>query len=480
MSPLIPALETEPSKPAVRFGDDELSYSQLAAAARPLAARITTRSRVAVWATPRCETAVAVVAALLAGVPAVPLNPGSGEAELSHILADSAPAAVLAAAEDELPAPLAALPRIDVPLVPDPDEPAHGHPESGSDSVPALIVYTSGTTGSPKGVVLSRRALAATLDDLADAWQWTEDDVTVHALPLFHVHGLVVGLLGPLRRGGSLRHLVRFSIEAVSRELPHGSMFFGVPTMYHRMAEQVGGDPVLARALSSARLLVSGSAPLPLRDHELITSATGQRVVERYGMTETLITTSVRLDGPYKAGTVGTPLASVDARLVDDDEQRITADDGETIGELQVRGPGLFTEYLGRPDATAEAFAGGWFRTGDMATRDSDGFYRIVGRRSTDLIKSAGYRIGAGEIENVMLEHPGVREVAVAGLPDPDLGERVVAWVVAGETAEPPTETELVDLVARRLSAHKRPREVRFVERLPRNDMGKVLKRELR
>ncbi|MDK1476818.1 acyl-CoA synthetase [Streptomyces sp. 549] len=479
MSPLIPALENEPAKTAVRFGDVELSYSELAAAARPLGARIVTRNRVAVWAAPRCETAVAVVAALLAGVPAVPVNPGSGEAELAHIVADCAPDAILVAADEELPTPLAGLPRIDVDLTPDPDEPALGHPESGADSMPALIVYTSGTTGAPKGVVLSRRALAATLDDVADAWQWTDRDVLVHALPLFHVHGLVLGLLGPLRRSGTLHHLVRFTPDAVSHSLPEGTMFFGVPTMYHRLAEQAPGDPVLSRALSGARLLVSGSAALPLRDHEALTQATGQRVIERYGMTETLMSTSVRLDGPYKPGTVGVPLPSVDVRLVDDDGERVTADDGETVGEIQVRGPNLFTEYLGRPDATAEAFAGGWFRTGDMATKDADGFYRIVGRRSTDLIKSGGYRIGAGEIENVLLEHHGVREVAVTGAPDPDLGERVVAWVVP-EGEQRPDEAELAELVTRRLAAYKRPREVRFVERLPRNDMGKVLKKELR
>ncbi|UGY94647.1 acyl-CoA synthetase [Streptomyces gobiensis] len=481
MSPLIPALEAEPAKPALRFGEETLSYPQLAASARALGARLTARDRVAVWATPAVETVVAVVAALLAGAPAIPLNPRMGERELAHVLTDSAPALVLAGPDDELPKALAALPHIAVdPRTPPEDSPAI-HRESGPDSMPALIVYTSGTTGSPKGVVISRRAIAANLDDLADAWAWTEDDVLVHALPLFHVHGLILGILGPLRRGGTVHHLGRFSTQGVAHELSTGgaTMFFGVPTMYHRLAEAVESDPVLAQALGGARLLVSGSAALPRYDHERITAATGQRVIERYGMTETLMNTSVRVDGPARPGTVGVPLPSVDVRLVDEEGARIETSDGETVGEIQVRGPNLFTEYLGWPDATAEAFAGGWFRTGDMATRDSDGCYGIVGRKSTDLIKSGGYKIGAGEIENVLLEHPGVSEAAVTGEPDPDLGERVIAWIVPVDRDDPPGKQVLTDHVAQQLAPHKRPREVRFLPLLPRNDMGKVMKKEL-
>jgi malonyl-CoA/methylmalonyl-CoA synthetase len=254
-------------------------------------------------------------------------------------------------------------------------------------------------------------------------------------------------------------------------------MMFGVPTMYHRIAAEVGTDEALAKALSGARLLVSGSAALPVHDHQLITAATGQQVVERYGMTETLMNTSVRADGERKAGSVGVPLGGVDVRLVDEAGAAIEGSDGETIGEIQVRGPNLFTEYLNRPDATAEAFDDGWFRTGDMATRDVDGYLRIVGRKATDLIKSGGYKIGAGEIENILLEHPGVAEVAVTGEPDADLGERIVAWVVAA--GEPPAADDLADHVARLLAPHKRPRVVRFLDALPRNDMGKVMKRAL-
>ncbi|MFD8046701.1 acyl-CoA synthetase [Streptomyces chartreusis] len=478
MSSLFPALTAGPAgRVALSFGDRTLTYGELGAAAGALAARIGGAGRVAVWATPALETAVAVVAALEAGVAAVPLNPKSGEKELGHILSDCAPTVVLAAAGDELPAALGDLERVDVDVRGAAPLPAvHASPED-----PALIVYTSGTTGPPKGAVIPRRAVTHTLDALADAWQWTGEDVLVHGLPLFHVHGLVLGILGPLRRGGSVRHLGRFGTEGVARELNEGAtMMFGVPTMYHRVAQALPEDPGLAQALGKARLLVSGSAALPVHDHERITAATGQRVVERYGMTETLMNTSVRADGEARAGTVGVPLPGVELRLVEEDGTPITSQDGETVGEIQVRGPNLFTEYLNRPDATAAAFtADGWFRTGDMAVREADGYVRIVGRKATDLIKSGGYKIGAGEIENALLEHPGVREAAVTGEPDPDLGERIVAWIVPSDPQSPPSIEELADHVAARLAPHKRPRRVHHLDALPRNDMGKIMKRAL-
>lgn len=478
MSSLFPALTgSRAGRPALRFGDRSLTYGELGAASGALAARIGGAGRVAVWATPTLETAVAVVAALEAGIAAVPLNPKSGAKELGHILSDSAPSLVLAAPGEELPSPVGDLPRVDVDVRatgPRPDIQA-------TEGDPALIVYTSGTTGPPKGAVIPRRAIAATLDALADAWQWTGEDVLVHGLPLFHVHGLVLGILGPLRRGGSVRHLGRFSAEGVARELNDGAtMVFGVPTMYHRIAQALPEDPGLAQALGKARLLVSGSAALPVHDHERITAATGQRVVERYGMTETLMNTSVRADGEPRAGTVGVPLPGVELRLVEEDGTPITSYDGETVGEIQVRGPNLFTEYLNRPDATTAAFTpDGWFRTGDMAVREPDGYVRIVGRKATDLIKSGGYKIGAGEIENALLEHPGVREAAVTGEPDADLGERIVAWIVPADPQSPPAADELADHVAARLAPHKRPRRVHYLDALPRNDMGKIMKRAL-
>ncbi|MFG2935868.1 acyl-CoA synthetase [Streptomyces sp. NPDC048282] len=478
MSLLFPALVDGPGEHvALRFGARSLTYGEVAGAAGAVAGRVRDAERVAVWATPELETAVAVVGVLLAGRAAVPLNPRSGEKELAHILTDSAPTAVLAAPGAALPPAVAGLPRIDV------DVRAAGPvPEDRTaEDDPALVVYTSGTTGPPKGAVVPRRALVATLDALADAWQWTGEDTLVHGLPLFHVHGLVLGILGPLRRGGSVRHLGRFDTAGVTRELNDGgTMMFGVPTMYHRIAEALPDDPGLAKALGRARLLVSGSAALPLHDHERIAAATGRRVIERYGMTETLMNTSMRADREAPAGTVGVPLPGVELRLVEEDGTAIADLDGETVGEIQVRGPNLFTEYLNRPDATAAAFtADGWFRTGDMAVREPDGSVRIVGRKATDLIKSGGYKIGAGEIENALLEHPGVREAAVTGEPDPDLGERIVAWIVPADPQAPPSLPELADHVAARLAPHKRPRVVHHLDALPRNDLGKIMKRAL-
>ena len=460
---LLTGLESPDGREAVRVGDRALSYAQLAGAAGAVAERVAGASRIAVWAEPALETCVAVVGALAAGVPIVPINPKAGTREAEHILGDAAPDLVLKTTDIDVAA-TGALPATE------PDGEA-----------PAIVVYTSGTTGPPKGVVLPRRAIAATLDALADAWAWTADDVVAHGLPLFHVHGLILGVLGPLRLGGGAHHLGRFSSEAAGAALTNGAtMLFGVPTMYHRLAADVEASPALASAIGGARLLVSGSAALPATDHARIAAACGQKPVERYGMSETLMNTAIRADGDRRPGTVGLPLPGVDLRLVDDHGAELDAHDDETVGEIQVRGPNLFLSYLNRPDATAEAMRGGWFATGDVATRAADGYIRIVGRRATDLIKSGGYKIGAGEIENALVEHPAVAEVAVTGEPDADLGEKIVAWVVVEAGAARPTERELADHVARLLTPHKRPRAVRYLDALPRNALGKVTKATLR
>jgi malonyl-CoA/methylmalonyl-CoA synthetase len=472
---LLPTLAVPSDKEAIRFGERAVTYRELAAVAAQIAGRVADAPRVAVWASPTVETCVAVVGALSAGVPLVPINPRSGERELAHMVSDSAPTLVLTAPGLELPGALADVARVDVDLS------ARGGrlPGEPSPEAPAIVVYTSGTTGPPKGVVLPRRAIASNLDALAAAWEWTAADVLAHALPLFHVHGLILGVLGPLRLGGTVHHLGRFSSTAMATELAGpATMMFGVPTMYHRLANDAERDPAIAAGLAAARLLVSGSAALPAFDHERIERITGQRVVERYGMTETLMNCAVRAAGDRRPGTVGPPVDGVDVRLVDDDATVIQNSDDATIGEIQVRGPNLFLEYLNRPDATAEAMHDDWFRTGDVATRAPDGYIRVVGRRATDLIKSGGHKIGAGEIESVLLEHPGVAEVAVTGEPDPDLGECIVAWVVPA-SGHRPSVRELGDHVAQQLAPHKRPRVVRYLDALPRNEMGKVLKKSL-
>ncbi|TYK47875.1 acyl-CoA synthetase [Actinomadura decatromicini] len=452
----------------VRVAGRELPRDELFDRASAVAAEIRGADAVAVHATASPETVVAVVGGVLAGVPVVPVPPDSGPAERAHILGDSAASLLLAAsgaerAEGEPPlVPVDALPRggggtaADVPA-----------------DATALILYTSGTTGAPKGVLISRSAIAAGLDGLAGAWAWTPDDVLVHGLPLFHVHGLVLGVLGALRVGSRLVHTGRPRPElyAAAAGDDGGSLFFGVPTVWSRTA----ADPSAARALRAARLLVSGSAPLPVPVFERLAELTGHRPVERYGMTETLITVSARADGDRRPGHVGTPLPGVETRLAAEDGSPVPLD-GETPGELHVRAPLLFKGYLNRPDATAKSFTeDGWFRTGDIAAVGPDGWHRIVGRASTDLIKSGGYRIGAGEIENALLAHPGVREAAVVGTPHDDLGEQVTAYVVADGVAA----RELTDFVAGRLSVHKRPRVVHLVEALPRNAMGKVVKTRL-
>jgi acyl-CoA synthetase (AMP-forming)/AMP-acid ligase II len=477
---------------AVRIAGRELPREELLGRASAVAAEIAGAGAVAVHATATVETVVAVVGGLMAGVPVVPLPPDSGPDERAHILDDSGAALLLAARDTDVG-------EGGPPLVPLDDLPTSG-PTPTPTSTPAattaastaatpptttapasalapdataLILYTSGTTGAPKGVMISRAAIAAALDSLAEAWAWTPDDVLVHGLPLFHVHGLVLGVLGPLRVGSRLVHTGRPRPEAYAAAASEdgGSLFFGVPTVWSRLA----ADPASAEAMRAARLLVSGSAPLPVPAFERLEALTGHRPVERYGMTETLITISARADGERRPGYVGLPLPGIETRLAAENGDPVPRD-GETPGELHVRAPHLFKGYLNRPEATARSFApDGWFRTGDIATIGPDGWHRIVGRASTDLIKSGGYRIGAGEVENALLAHPAVREAAVAGTPHDDLGEQVTAYVVADGV----TERQLIDFVAGRLSVHKRPRVVHLVGSLPRNAMGKVVKTRL-
>jgi len=467
MDTLFPWLGTPSDRLALRVGDRTLTQRQLAAAcARHVEALeakgLAPGSRIGVTTQPALETLVALVAHAAAGYVSVPLDPKLGERERGHVLSDAQPRICLSAdAIDISGTPARTL------------EP---RPIAGE---PALVLYTSGTTGAPKGAVITDRNIAANLDMLARAWAWTADDTVVHALPLFHVHGLVLGLFGSLRRGGALRWLPRFNPEelatAVGDSAASGpTMLFAVPTMYHRLCEA----PAVAAMLRGARLLVSGSAPLPAREHQRLEALTGHRPIERYGLTETLINCSSRHDGERRPGFVGPPLDGLELRLVDDSRQPIDATDEGTTGEIAVRGPNVFAGYLNRDDATRAVLdADGWFYTGDLATRASDGQIRIVGRRSTDIIKCGGFKVGAGEVEAALLDHPAIAEAAVIGKPDPDLGERIVAFVVARQPVEP---AAIEAHVAGLLSPHKRPREVHILDALPRNAMGKVQKTLLR
>lgn len=455
---------------AVTIDDVACTRAELRGAALAFAATIPGRGPVAVSATPTMSTVVAVVGCILAGVPVVPVPPDSGNAEVEHILRDSASTHWVGAARDDVSLPVLPVPSVDTPTI----DPAPAVESDPAAVAVAMILYTSGTTGAPKGVLLSHGAIGAGLEALAEAWEWTEADTVVHGLPLFHVHGLILGVLGALHLGSRVVHTGKPKPERYAAA--GGTMYFGVPTVWSRVV----ADEASARALSSARLLVSGSAALPVPVFDRLRELTGHAPIERYGMSETMITLSTRADGERRPGWVGLPVAGVETRLRTEDGSPVPAD-GESIGRLEVRGPMLFSGYLNRPEVTAQSWTDdGWFITGDIAAVDGEGFHRIVGRESVDLIKSGGYRVGAGEIESSLLARPEVGEVAVVGAPDDDLGQRIVAFVVTEPgVASPELAEQLIAHVAADLSWHKRPREIRFVEALPRNAMSKVQKKLL-
>ncbi len=358
----------------------------------------------------------------------------------------------------------------------------------------AIIAYTSGTTGRAKGAMLLHRNLAANSHAVTTAWRWTAADRLLLTLPLFHVHGLCVGIHGSWLTGSTVDLRRRFDPVDVYDTLLQGAvtMFFGVPTMYRRLISEarrrtsmdqlvISSEQLASGVLYPVRLFVSGSAPLDVQTFEEFEQLFGQPILERYGMTETLMNMTNPYEGERRPGTVGMPFPGQEARIVDV-QTRQPVPDG-TAGEIQIRGPNVCKGYWQRPDATAEAFTpDGWFSTGDLGWRSADGYYTIAGR-VRELIISGGYNVYPREIEEVLLTHPGVAEAAVLGLPDPDLGEQVVAVIVPTPRASidhPRLADELVALCRVQLAAYKKPRQVFLVDSLPRNAMGKVQKHLLK
>lgn len=439
----------------------------------------------------------AYLGAQLCGAAVVLINTQYRQAELSHILADSAPrvvvsdeagAALVAQATESSQGAPATLQLPAGALLPATVRVGAGRallarlPEGlpRADDL-AILAYTSGTTGRAKGAMLTHGCLAANSAAVTVAWRWTARDRLLLTLPLFHIHGLGVGVHGTLLSGASLALWPRFEPDEVLAALASGAytLFFGVPTMYTRLIAAAQAAPELARQAGQAvRLFVSGSAPLAPQTFAAFEALFGQRILERYGMTETGMNLTNPYDGERRPGTVGMPFPGQEARVVDL-QSRAPLPEG-MIGEIQVRGPHVCAGYWRNPAATAEVFhPDGWFSTGDLGWRSADGYYTITGR-ARELIISGGYNIYPREVEETLLAHPAVAECAVFGLPDPEFGERVAAAIVPHDPATPPTAEELEAFCRERLAAYKRPRVVYHVASLPRNALGKVQKHELR
>jgi len=439
--------------------------------------------RVAVQVEKSVDAALLYLGCLRAGAVYLPLNTAYTLAELDYFIGDAEPALVVCSpAAREAVAGIArgaAVETLDAEGRGSLAERAGAAPaafadvESGADDL-AAILYTSGTTGRSKGAMLTHGNLASNARVLRDVWRFSADDVLLHALPIFHVHGLFVALNTTLAAGSSMIFLPKFDPEAIVRFLPRATVLMGVPTFYTRLLQ----DPRLDRALTrNVRLFVSGSAPLLAETHRQWASRTGHAILERYGMTETGMNTSNPYDGERVAGTVGPPLPGVELRVVDPETGRRLAD-GE-IGMIEVRGPNVFKGYWRMPEKTAAEFrADGFFITGDLGLIDERGYVQIVGR-GKDLVISGGYNVYPKEVEVEIDALDGVVESAVIGVPHPDLGEGVTAAVVKAPGAAL-DEAQVLKALGERLAGYKRPKRVLFVDDLPRNTMGKVQKAALR
>jgi len=460
---------SDPARRVLRDGDgdgawttaDELRSRTEAVARRLRGAGLVPGDRVLLSGPTSVASAVAHVAVLRAGLVGVPINPACARRELEGIIADARPGGAIIDDDQvrrwvgEL-VPDAVVTSLDVDL---PDGPTVRLDDADPDD-PALLPYTSGTTGAPKGVPLSHGNLLASATAVRIAWRWRPQDRLILCLPLFHMHGMGVGLHGTLLAGASAVLHAGFDPEQVLVDAAAGAtLFFGVPTMYGRLVEAAG-----AERLGSLRLCVSGSAPLSADLHRTIGQRCGQVVLERYGMTETVMLVSNPVAGERRPGTVGIPLPGVEVRLADPD------------GEILVRGPNVFSGYLDRPDVNAAAFTpDGWFRTGDIGRFDADGYLSIVGR-AKELIITGGYNVYPREVEDVLRSHPMVVDVAVVGTPSAEWGEIVTAYIEAVDGFD---EEAVLIWVADQVTHYKRPRILHRVEALPRNTLGKVLRHEL-
>lgn len=462
----------------------DLGEAAARAAAALVAAGLVRGDRVAVQTEKSPESLALYLACLRNGFVYLPMNTAYRAEEMAHILADAEPALAVGDPGRLTDLEAIAAPR-GVPVLSldaqgrgffaDAMAAAHAPPppEPCTDGDLAAILYTSGTTGRPKGAMISHGNLASNGLALAEAWRFSGEDVLLHALPIFHVHGLFVACHCALLTGAKMIWLPRFDASEVIAHLPRATAFMGVPTYYTRLLERPEFDHALA---AGVRLFTSGSAPLLTETFEGFAARTGRTIVERYGMTETGINTSNPYDGERRAGSVGFALRGVELRIVDDGGEPVPSG---AVGGLEVRGPNVFSGYWRRPELSATEFAeGGWFRTGDVARFDADGYLHLVGR-SKDLIISGGYNVYPKEIETLIDELPGVEESAVVGAPHPDFGEAGVAVVTAlpGAALDP---NAILTAVRAKLANYKVPKRVVIVDRLPRNVMGKVQKNLLR
>ena len=447
-------------------------------------------SRVAVQVEKSVEAVMLYLGTLRAGMVFLPLNTAYREAEISYFLNDAEPAVVVCS-PDNLhwiePAAKAAGCQvvntlgesIDGTLI----EAATSHAatfttvRSKPDDL-AAILYTSGTTGRSKGAMLSHRNLSSNAITLQKYWAWKKGDVLLHALPIFHVHGLFVALHGALINGSKCFWLPKFDADQIVRLLPRSTVMMGVPTFYVRLAADARVDRKLVKNI---RLFISGSAPLLTETFELFAKRTGHTILERYGMSETVMLTSNPYSGERRAGTVGFPLPGVQVRLIDDQNKVIskTKKSDSAIGAVQVKGPNVFGGYWRMPEKTKEEFtADGWFKTGDVGKWDADGYLNLVGR-SKDLIITGGYNVYPKEIEMLVDDMPGVDETAVIGVPHPDFGEAVTAVVVAKPGAQLNVD-DMIGQLKSKIANYKVPKKIYVVDSLPRNAMGKVQKNVLR